>query len=71
MFVLAVEGDVGRGLTIALGNWRDQKELADARLLAEAAARAHDPFAAAPVIAWVRATGVHDARLERSLELLR
>jgi len=71
MFVLEVEHDAERAVAIALRNWGDQKELADARVLADAAARAHRPLAATPVIAWARATGVHDARLDRSLEVLR
>jgi len=67
MFVLAVDEDPPRALAIAERNWNDQKELADARLLAEAATRAHEPAAAAPVIAWAHANGVHDARLQRWL----
>jgi len=47
-----------------------QKELADARLLAETAVAARDRAAAEPVIAWARTTGVHDVTLERSLAQL-
>jgi hypothetical protein len=47
-----------------------QKELADARLLAETAVAARDREAAAPVIAWARATGVRDATLDRWLTRL-
>ncbi|MGE5180797.1 MAG: tetratricopeptide repeat protein [Acidobacteriota bacterium] len=68
MFELAVDTDQPRALALAKENWTVQKELADARLLAEAAADRTD---AEPVIAWARATGVHDARLERALERLR
>ena len=64
MFVLAVDCDQPRALAIAKANWAVQKELADARLFAEAAV---DRIDAAPVIEWARATGVHDARLERAL----
>ncbi len=67
MFVLAVDLDARRAVRIARANWDVQKELADARILAEAAAEARDASAAAPVIAWARATGVHDARLDRAL----
>jgi tetratricopeptide (TPR) repeat protein len=67
MFVLAVDGDAPRALELAKQNWDVQKELADARLYAEAATAANDRAAAAPVLAWARATGVHDARLERAL----
>jgi tetratricopeptide (TPR) repeat protein len=71
MFVLAVDLDAPRAVKIARANWDVQKELADARVLAEAAAEARDASAAAPVIAWARATGVHDARLDRALGRLR
>ena len=69
-FALAVELDPARALRIARDNWGMQKELADARLLAEAAVAAGDREAAAPVIAWARATGVRDAMLDRSLARL-
>lgn len=70
-FVLEVDGDAARAVRIAGDNWAVQKELADARLLAQAAAAAHDPDAAAPVITWARATGVRDAELDRHLEAFR
>jgi tetratricopeptide (TPR) repeat protein len=66
-FALAVDLDAARAVRIARDNWSVQKELADARLLAEAAAAAGDRDAAQPVIAWARATGVRDAALDRSL----
>ncbi|HEX3758502.1 MAG TPA: tetratricopeptide repeat protein [Kofleriaceae bacterium] len=66
-FALAVDRDAARAVRIARDNWSVQKELADARLLAEAAAVAGDREAAAPVIAWARATGVRDATLDRWL----
>ena len=71
MFVLAVDGDATRALALATANWDVQKELADARLLAEAATAAGDRAAAAPVLAWAAATGVVDARLESALGDLR
>ncbi len=67
MFAIAIEANAPRALRLARANWNVQKELADARLLAEAAAFAHDPAAAAPVRDWARRTGVHDARLDRAL----
>jgi tetratricopeptide (TPR) repeat protein len=73
-FTLAVELDAPRAVRIARDNWGVQKELADARLLAETAVAARDRDAAAPVIAWARTTGVHDATLDRwlaQLEVLR
>jgi tetratricopeptide (TPR) repeat protein len=63
-FVLAVDSDPGRALELARRNWDVQKELADARLLVEAAVEARQPSAAAPVLDWVRANDVHDARLD-------
>jgi nucleoid DNA-binding protein len=66
-FALAVELDAARAVRIARDNWTVQKELADARLLAEAAVAADDREAAAPVVAWARATGVRDAELARLL----
>jgi tetratricopeptide (TPR) repeat protein len=69
-FVLEVEQDAHRAVTIARANWAVQKELADARLLAASAVAAHDPAAAAPVIEWARTNGVHDAQLDRSLQEL-
>jgi tetratricopeptide (TPR) repeat protein len=73
-FTLAVEQDAARAVRIARDNWSVQKELADARLLAETAVAARDRAAAEPVIAWARTTGVHDATLDRflaQLEVLR
>jgi tetratricopeptide (TPR) repeat protein len=66
-FALAVELDAPRAVRIAQDNWKVQNELADARLLAEAAVAAGDRDAAEPVIAWARTTGVRDAVLDRSL----
>jgi tetratricopeptide (TPR) repeat protein len=66
-FALAVDRDAAQAVRIASDNWRVQNELADARLLAEAAIAARDREAAAPVIAWARSTGVRDAELARSL----
>jgi tetratricopeptide (TPR) repeat protein len=64
MFVLAVDGDAPRALAIARANWDVQKELADARILVQAAVQAGEPDAAAPVVAWARANGIEDARLD-------
>jgi len=68
MFVLAVDADADRALALAERNWNVQKELADARLLAETAVEAHKPSAAKPVIDWARTNGVRDALLSRWLE---
>lgn len=66
-FALEVDADTAKALRTARDNWSVQKELADARLLAQTAVAAGDPEAAAPVIAWAKATGVHDAQLDRWL----
>jgi tetratricopeptide (TPR) repeat protein len=66
-FTLVVDGAPQRAVTIARDNWDVQKELADARLLAECAAAAHDRAAAAPVLAWAHEHDVHDAWLDRAL----
>jgi tetratricopeptide (TPR) repeat protein len=66
-FALAVDLDAARAVRIARDNWTVQKELADARLLAEAAVAAGDRDAAQPVITWARTTGVRDATLDRWL----
>ena len=71
MFVLAVDGDARRALTLAKANWDVQKELADARILAEAATAAGDRAAVTPVLEWSSQNGVIDARLERFLGGLR
>jgi tetratricopeptide (TPR) repeat protein len=69
-FALAVDLDPPRAVQLAVENWEVQKEMADARLLAAAAVAARDRDAAAPVIAWARATGVRDATLDRRLAQL-
>jgi tetratricopeptide (TPR) repeat protein len=69
-FALAVELDAPRAVALARDNWRVQKELADARLLAETAVAARDRGAAAPVIDWARVTGVRDVTLDRWLRQL-
>jgi tetratricopeptide (TPR) repeat protein len=66
-FALAVDLDAARAVRIARDNWSVQKELADARLLAEAAVAAGDRDAAQPVITWARTSGVRDATLDRWL----
>jgi hypothetical protein len=70
MFALAVLHDPKAAVSLAQGNWAVQKELADARLLAEAAAAAGDADAARPVLAWARKHGLRDAQLETFLARL-
>lgn len=70
MFVLAVDGDARRAVAIATANWGVQKELADARVLVQAAVQAGKPDAAAPVVAWAKQNGITDARLDAWLRRL-
>jgi tetratricopeptide (TPR) repeat protein len=66
-FTLEVEGDARHALALALENWAVQKELADARLVAQAAKAAGDLAAAAPVAAWVRTNHVEDVQTKAAL----
>ena len=62
-FELWIEGHPAEALALARANWEVQREPADARILLEAADAAHDPAAAAPVVAWVRSSGIEDPTL--------
>jgi hypothetical protein len=64
---LRLQGNPALALQLALDNWAQQKEPADARLLAEAAFAAAQPAAAAPLQEFMRSTGYHDTRLARWL----
>ena len=64
-FHLHLLGDVDQALDLALGNWRQQREPADARRLLEAALAANDPSAAEPVLLWRQSTSIEDLRLDR------
>lgn len=52
-FTLALLDDPARALVLAVENWAVQREVADARILLEAALAARDPKAAEPVVAWL------------------
>lgn len=52
-FHLAITGDVGAALERARTNWRFQREFEDAQLLLDAAAAAHTPREAIPVLTWI------------------
>lgn len=69
-FALAVDRDAAAALRLARDNWGVQKELADARLLVEAAIAARARVAAQPVIDWARTNGLRDAQLERGFAQL-
>lgn len=64
---LRLQGDATRALRLALDNWAQQKEPADARLLAEAAQAAGRPEAALPVREFMRESGYVDVRVARWL----
>jgi tetratricopeptide (TPR) repeat protein len=64
-FELEVQGDPKRALRLASENWTIEKEVADARLVLEAALAAHQPEAAADVVAFTAATGLVDRRVEK------
>lgn len=55
--------DVQAGLAMALANWRDQQEPADAVLLLQAALLTNQPKAGAGVIEWMRKTGYTEPAL--------
>jgi tetratricopeptide (TPR) repeat protein len=56
-FELHLRGDAGRALTLALDNWKVQREPADLRILAEAAAATGNATAAGMVKQWLAETG--------------
>jgi hypothetical protein len=56
-FDLALRGDARNALALALDNWKVQREPADLRILAEAAATARDAAAAQIVKRWLADTG--------------
>ena len=63
-FALAVQGQAERALALAQANYRLQREVADARILLEAALAARQPAAAAPVLQWMAASGVESVALQ-------
>ena len=62
-FRFQVYHDEKSALFLAQENWKVQKEPRDARILLDAALAANSPAAAAPVVHWLRASGIEDARL--------
>jgi hypothetical protein len=65
MLALWLRDDPQHALSLALSNWNTQREPVDARLVLEAALAAGRPAEAAPVLDWMRSTGVQDAVLQR------
>ncbi len=64
-FELQLGGSPARALELALGNFKDQREPRDARVLLEAAIAAGDAAAAQPARDWLRATGFEDPLIRR------
>jgi len=56
-FELVLRHDAGQALALARANWEVQHEPADALILLQAARAAQQAAAAAPALAWARATG--------------
>ena len=64
MYWLYLRHDAPHALTVAVDNWRKQRETSDARVLLEAAVATHDAAAAQPVLDWLKRTGLQDLRLQ-------
>jgi hypothetical protein len=64
MFELRWHADAARALQLAQANWRDQRELADARLLLETAQAAGDAQVVAELRTWCTQLGIRDVWLE-------
>jgi len=62
-FELALRGDTAAAVRLAKLNWAVQKEPADLRILAQAAAASKDPEAAAIVRDWLRTSKIEDVSL--------
>lgn len=62
-FTLALTTDTARALELARSNWQTQKEPADALIFLEAALAASNPTAAAPVLEWMKETGIEHHHL--------
>lgn len=67
MMALHLDDDPKSALQLAIRNWQVQREVADAALLLEAAARNRMPVAAEPVRQWQRDTGIEHPALSRWL----
>lgn len=70
-FVLHVEHDAPRALTLAKQNWTVQRAPPDARIYLEAALAAHDPAAAAPVLEFIERTHLRDVAIDPLVALVR
>ena len=70
-FALAVQAQPERALTLARANYEQQRELADARLLLEAALAARQRAAAESVLQWMASTGIESPQLRALAAKLR
>ena len=61
---LALRAQPERALALAIENFAEQREPADARVLLEAALAARQPAAAAPALAWMAASGIQSVALQ-------
>jgi Tfp pilus assembly protein PilF len=69
-YALALRGDARQALELAKLNWAVQKEPADLRILAQAAAASGDRDAARTVRDWLRQSGLEDRSLDAILKRL-
>jgi tetratricopeptide (TPR) repeat protein len=70
-FALAVLGDAERALVLARANYEQQREVADARIVLEAALAARQRAAAQPVLQWMEVTGIESPPLRALAAKLR
>jgi hypothetical protein len=64
-YLLDLKGDARAALTVALDNWKEQREPRDALVVLEAAAAAKDAKAAAPVLKWLEDSGFESGKMRR------
>ena len=65
IFNLKLLNDPQRALSLAEANWQVQKEVADCRILMEAAVAAREPTRAAPAMTWLRTARLRNPALTR------
>ena len=70
LFALELQGNAQAALRVIGQAWTLQREPVDARITLRAARLAAQPGAAAPVLAWLRQTGLQDVRLAFELAQL-
>lgn len=70
-FALEIQFDSIRALALAQENWKQQREPADALILAQAAVAANHPVAIAALLQWLRETSMQDARIDTVLAQVR